>query len=65
MRGAIHFDDGWFEALDEKAIKFLIDGGLSKDNVSEAVVKYSPMIPSREDVYNMVSNYTRMTACCR
>ena len=39
MRGAIHFDDGWFEALDEKAIKFLIDGGFSKDNVSEAVAK--------------------------
>ena len=57
--------DGWTEALDEKAVKFLIDGGFSKDNVSEVVVKYSPMIPSREDVYNMVSNYTRMAASCR
>ena len=54
--------DGWSEALDEKAVRFLIDGGFSKDEVSEAVVKYSPTVPSREDVYNMVSSYNRVAA---
>ena len=54
--------DGWSELLDEKAVKFLVDAGFTKDEVTDTVVKYSPTVPSRENVEYIARNYNRLSA---
>lgn len=46
----------WSETQDESAINFLIEAGMSKESVIETITKFSPAVPSHEDVYNMVEN---------
>ena len=58
-------NDEWSQSLDETAIKFLIDEGFSKDAISETILKCSPAVPSKEEVFNMVENCTRRAAACR
>ena len=62
------FDNGndeWSQKLDEKAIKFLIDEGFSKDIVLETILKCSPAAPSKEEVCHMVEDCTKRAASCR
>ncbi len=58
-------NDEWSQTLDETAIKFLFDEGFSKDSISETILKCSPAVPSKEEVYNMIEDCTRRAAACR
>ena len=49
----LHSDD-WSATLDEKAISFLFDKGFSKDTIIETILKASPTVLAKEDVFNMV-----------
>lgn len=51
-------NDDWSESLDKKAITFLLDEGFSKDNVSNTIIKFSPAVPSKEDVHNILEECT-------
>ncbi len=57
--------DDWSTTLDEKAISFLFDEGFSKDMISETILKSSPAVPSKEDVFNMVEERNRRAAASR
>ncbi len=58
-------NDDWSNSLDENAITFLLDKGFPKDSISDTIVKCSPTVPSKEDVFNMVDSCTRRAASCR
>ena len=58
-------NDEWTQTLDETAIKFLFDEGFSKDAISETILKCSPAVPSKEEVYNMIEDCTHRAAACR
>lgn len=58
-------NDDWSESLDENAITFLLDKGFPKDSISDTIVKCSPTVPSKEDVFNLVDSCTRRAASCR
>ena len=55
----------WSATLDKSAITFLVDKGFPKDTISNTILKCSPSVPSKEDVYNMVEDCTRRAASCR
>ena len=55
----------WSSTLDENAIQVLVDDGFSKETISDTVLKFSPAVPSKEEVYGMIENCTRRTAACR
>ena len=55
----------WSQTLDETAIQLLVNDGFPKDTISDTVVKFSPAVPSREEVYYMIENCTSRTASCR
>ena len=55
----------WSLDSDAAAIQSLFNYGFSKDDISNTVLKFSPTVPSREDVYNMVEDCTRRSAACR
>ena len=55
----------WTEALDMEAIMFLLDKGFSKEKVSKTLIKYSPTVPSKEDVENMLAESTSRAAASR
>ena len=57
--------DDWLTSLDEKAISFLFDEGFSKDVISETILKSSPAVPSKEEVFNMVEERNRRAAASR
>ena len=57
--------DDWSTTLDEKAISFLFDEGFSKDMISETILKSSPAVPSKEDVFHMVEERNRRAAASR
>ena len=44
----------WSDSLDENAIKFLLDEGFPKDSISNTILKFSPSVPSKENVYNLI-----------
>ena len=58
-------DDNWSDICDKKAITFLLDEGFSKDNVSNTIIKFSPTVPSKEDVQNMLEECTSRAASSR
>ena len=58
-------NDQWSDSLDEKAVTALIDAGFSKDSISCTILKCSPTVPSKEDVYNLVEDCTHHAAACR
>ena len=58
-------NDDWSDSLDKNAIIFLVDKGFSKDSISNTIVKCSPTVPSKEDVYNMIEDCTRRAAASR
>ena len=58
-------DDDWSDICDKKAITFLLDEGFSKDNVSNTIIKFSPTVPSKEDVHNMLEECTSRAASSR
>ena len=55
----------WSSDSDEAAIQSLVNYGFSKEDISDTVLKFSPAVPSREEVYNMVEDCTRRSAACR
>ena len=55
----------WSADSDEAAIQSLVNYGFSKDDISNTVLKFSPAVPSREEVYNMVEDCTRRSAACQ
>ena len=60
-----HVDDAhndWSDSLDQHAIKFLLDEGFPKDSISNTVLKFSPSVPSKENVHDMVEDCTRRAA---
>ena len=57
--------DDWSTTLDEKAISFLFDEGFSKDMISETILKSSPAVPAKEDVFHMVKEWNRRAASSR
>ena len=58
-------DDDWSDICDKKAITFLLDEGFSKDNVSNTIIKFSPAVPSKEDVNSMLEECTSRAASSR
>lgn len=55
----------WSSDSDAAAIQSLVNYGFSKDDISDTVLKFSPTVPSKEEVYNMVEDCTRRSAACR
>ena len=61
----VDIDSNWSATLDKSAITFLVDKGFPKDTISNTILKCSPSVPSKEDVYNMIEDCTRCAASCR
>jgi len=55
----------WPKSAEQNAVKLLIDKGFTKEDVASTMMRFSPMVPSREDVNNIISTYTRQAASCR
>ena len=55
----------WSHSLDINAISFLIDKGFSKDTISDTILKFSPAVPSKEEVYSMIEDCTCRATSCR
>jgi len=55
----------WSHSLDINAISFLIDEGFPKDSISDTILKFSPAVPSKEEVYSMIDDCSRRAASCR
>ena len=55
----------WPKSAEQNAVKLLIDKGFTKDDVASTMMRFSPMVPSREDVANIINAYTRQAASCR
>jgi hypothetical protein len=55
----------WSQTLDETAIQLLVNDGFPKDTISDTILKFSPAVPSKEDVYYMIENCTRCSSACR
>ena len=62
VRRKIENEDEWTEEMNKKAIEILLDEGFPKETVTNAVVKYSPTVPSREEVCNIVNDYKKAAA---
>ncbi|MBR6013548.1 MAG: DEAD/DEAH box helicase family protein [Selenomonadaceae bacterium] len=58
-------DNDWSDTLDKNAVSFLFDKGFSKDSITQTVVKFSPSVPSKEYVCDIVEDCTRRAASCR
>lgn len=62
VRRKIENEDEWTEEMNKKAIGILLDEGFPKDTVTNTVVKYSPTVPSREEICNIADDYKRAAA---
>ena len=62
VRRKIENEDEWTEEMNKKAIGILLDEGFPKDVVTNTIVKYSPTVPSREEVCNIANEYKRAAA---
>ena len=58
-------DWAWPKSSEQNAVKLLIDKGFTKEDVASTMMRFSPMVPSREDVANIINAYTRQAASCR
>ena len=55
----------WPKSAEQNAVKLLIDKGFTKEDVASTMMRFSPMVPSREDVASIINAYTRQAASCR
>jgi len=51
-------DWAWPKSAEQNAVKLLIDKGFTKEDVASTMMRFSPMVPSREDVASIISAYT-------
>ena len=58
-------NENWSSALDEEAIQSLVNYGCSKEDISDTILKFSPSVPSKENVHDMIYNCMRQSANCR
>lgn len=60
-----HIDDvnnNWSDSLDKFAINILLNEGFPKDSISNTILKFSPSVSSKEDVYNLIEACSRRAA---
>ncbi len=53
---------GWSSDSDAAAIQSPVNYGFSKDDISDTILKFSPSVPSKENVYNMINSCTYQAA---
>ena len=55
----------WSSDSDAEAIQSLVNYGFSKEVISDTILKFSPSVPSKENVYDIINNCTHQAAACR
>lgn len=58
-------DNNWSPSFDEKAVLFLLDEGFSKESISDTLLKFSPSVPGKENVHQIIEDCTSRAASCR
>lgn len=56
-------DGSWGKEVDDAIAAKLVSRGYLKDNITEAIYKYSPSVPSREEAEHIVASHEPIAAC--